>query len=123
MVLSKVQFLVQQYLLNSIREVTRQIPPYLIEPYIDASHLSYADDILLLADNLRALQNAVDVVSSGLKEIGLSVATSRTEFLVFELDIASNDTVYVGPATISSSSSFRYLGLPLELQLDPLGSL
>ena len=97
---------------SSIREVTRQIPPYLTEQYIDASHLSYADDILLLDNNLGVLQNATDVVYSRLKEIGLSVATSRKEFLVFEKEMASNDRIQVGFTTISSSSSFRYLGLP-----------
>ena len=102
---------------NSIRKVTRRIPQYLIEPYIDASRLSYAKDILLLADNLGLLKNAVDVVCSVLKEIGLSVATSKTEFLVFGTEIASNDTIQVGPATISSSSSFRYLGLPFEASI------
>ena len=32
---------------NAIRSATRHLPPYLIEPYVDVSHLSYADDILL----------------------------------------------------------------------------
>jgi len=62
----------------------------------------------ILADNFKALQNTVDIVCSGLKEIGLSVAISKTQFLVFGLDVASNNTIQVGPATISSSSSFRY---------------
>jgi hypothetical protein len=55
--------------------------------------LSYADDILLLADNLEALQITVDVVCPGLNEIGLSVAISKTEFLVFGPETASNDTI------------------------------
>ena len=40
---------------DDIRSAIRHLPPYLIEPYVDASHLSYVDDILLLSDDLQGL--------------------------------------------------------------------
>ena len=61
---------------DAIRSAIRHLPPYLIEPYVDASHLSYADDILLLSDDLQGLQKAVDSVCAALNGIELSVATS-----------------------------------------------
>ena len=88
-VLSKVLFLVRQIFNNSIRAVSQQTPSNFIEPYIDANYLSYANDILLMADSLDALKNAVDVVCSGLNEIGLSVANFKTEFLILGPEIAS----------------------------------
>ena len=66
---------------NSTRGFTRHIPPYLIEPYINANHLFYADDIFLLADNLGGTPER------------LSVATSNAEFLVFGLEITSCDII------------------------------
>ena len=61
---------------NAIRSVNRRLLPYSIEPYVDPSHFSYADDILLLSDDLQGLQKAVDSVCAALNGIGLSVATS-----------------------------------------------
>jgi len=58
-----------------------------------SNHLSCADDILLLAEYLGVLQNGADVVCPGLKEIDLFVANSKTEFLVFGKEIASNDAI------------------------------
>ncbi|XP_065571504.1 alpha-latrotoxin-Lhe1a-like [Artemia franciscana] len=90
---------------NSIREGTRQIPPCLIEPYIDASHFSYALSC-----------NAIDALCSGMKEIGLSIATSKTDIFFFGLEITSK--YYPNWShTIPSSSSFRYLGLPFETSI------
>ena len=47
---------------NAICWATCHLPPYLIEPYVDASHLSYTDDILLLSCDLQGLQKAADSV-------------------------------------------------------------
>ena len=46
--------------------VTGRIPHFLIELSIDQSHLSYADDILLLSDNMQSLQAAVNSLYAGL---------------------------------------------------------
>ena len=67
---------------NVIGCVTGSIPHFLIELSIDPSHLSYADDILLLSDNMQSLQAAVNSLYAGLSDIGLSVASAKTEFLV-----------------------------------------
>ena len=45
---------------NAIHCATRKILHFLIEPSIEGSHLSYADGILLLSDNLQLLQAAVN---------------------------------------------------------------
>jgi len=49
---------------------------------IDISHLSHSDDILLLSDNLISIQNAINILHSHLREIGLETKLSKTEFLV-----------------------------------------
>jgi len=99
---------------DAIRSAIRHLPPYLIEPYVDASHLSYADDILLLSDDLQELQKAVDSVCTALNGIGLSVAISKTEFLVFGSGSqqSPNAAIQVSPITVFASSSLKYLGLP-----------
>ena len=98
---------------NAIRSATRHLPPYLIESYVDASHLSYVDDILLLSDDLQGLQKAVDSVCTALNRIGLSVATSKTEFLVFSLGSQQSPdaAIQVSPIALFASSSLKYLGL------------
>ena len=68
---------------NTIRCATCTIPHFLIEPSIDASHLSCADDILLLSDNFRPLQAAVNSLYAGLSDTELAVTSAKTEFLVF----------------------------------------
>ena len=47
-------------LYKAICSATHQISLFLIEPSIGTSHLFYADDILLLSDNLQSLQAAVN---------------------------------------------------------------
>ena len=102
---------------NAIRVFTRHIPSYLIESYIDDSHLSYGSNILLLYNNVDAHQNVVDVFCSKLNEISLSVATSKIRFHVFRPETTSIDTSGVGPATISSSSSLRCFGPSFETSI------
>ena len=97
---------------NVIQTVIKNIHPFLIEPYVYVSHLCYVDNILLLSDDLQALQNAVRTVCSGLDEIGLQVACSKTELLVSGSSQQTSVTINVGPKTISASSSLNYLGLP-----------
>ena len=99
---------------DAIRSAIRHLPPYLIEPYVDASHFAYADDILFLSDYLQGLKKAVDSVCTALNGIGLSVATSKTEFLVFGSGSqqSPNVAIQVGPITVFASSSIKYLCLP-----------
>ena len=65
---------------NALRTVTKNILPFLFEPYIDVSHPCNADDILLLSDDLQVLQNTIHTVCSRLNEIGLQVAPSKLSF-------------------------------------------
>ena len=67
-----------------------------------------------LSDDLQGLQKAVDSVCAALNGIGLSVATSKTELLVFGSGSqqSPNAAIQVGPTTVFASSSLKYLGLP-----------
>ena len=99
--------------------LSEQFLPYLIEPLINTNHLSYADNFLLLADNLGALQNAINVVFSRLNENGLSLDTSKLSFKSLDQRSPCNGTIQVVLATISSFSSLRYLlclpfGMPIR---------
>ena len=49
------------------------MPPYVIDSHIDNSHLSYADDILLLPVNLSSMKRAVKDLQDSLSKIGLSI--------------------------------------------------
>ena len=66
---------------NAIRTAIWYLPPYVIDG-VDISHLSYADDILLFSDNLISIQNAINILHSHLREIGLEIEPTKTEFLV-----------------------------------------
>ncbi|XP_065582142.1 uncharacterized protein LOC136041414 [Artemia franciscana] len=110
---------------NAIRSACRHLPPYLIEPYVDASHLSYADDILLVSDDLQGLQKAVDSVCAALNGIGLQVVTSKTEHIVFGSGSQQfpNAAIQVGPTTVFAASSLKYLGLPFGSSIKAIRTL
>ena len=92
------------------RPGTKNIPPFLIESCIDVSHLCNQDDVLLLSNDLKVLQNTVDIVCSCLNEIGLQVTFSKTELLIYGLSQPPPVTINVDPVIISvSSSEFRVL--------------
>ena len=81
---------------------------------IDFSHLSYADDILLFLDNLISMQNAINILlHSHLREIGLEIEPSKTEFLVAnsKSDI-QHHSMRVRSLSIINKDSINYLGLP-----------
>jgi hypothetical protein len=67
---------------NVLRTATRNIPPYIIDGHIDNSHLSYADDILLLADKLSSMERAFEALQASLSTIGLAIEPSKTEFMI-----------------------------------------
>ena len=67
---------------NALRTATRNIPPYIIDGHIDISHLSYADDILLLADNLSSMERAFEALQASLSNISLAIEQSKIEFMI-----------------------------------------
>ena len=85
---------------------------------IDINHFSHADDILLFSDNLIAMQNAINILHSNLREIGLEIEPSKTEFLVAnsKCDIQYH-SIRVGSLNIINKDSIDYLGLPFGLSI------
>ena len=49
---------------------------------VDISDLSYANDILLFLDNLISMQTAINIWHSHLRETGLEIEPTKTEFPV-----------------------------------------
>ena len=96
---------------NAIRSATKSIEDFLIDDGIDASHLSYADDLLLISDNLESLQKAINAVSSALGDIGLTIEPSKTEFVVLNDETLPNRAVDVCGKTVLQKDKFEYLGL------------
>ena len=81
---------------NAICRVSRNIPPFLIDWLIDISHLSYADDFVLLAKDLDSLQSAVNIVQCSLSDIGLFLEPSKMEFIVFHPTSGVDESLLVG---------------------------
>jgi len=69
----------------------------------------YADDILLLSDNLQSLQAAINSLYAGLSDTGLSVASA--EFLIFVCHYPLDSKIQIGPDLIFASAFLKYLGL------------
>ena len=97
---------------NAIRTATSYLPPHVIDG-IDISNLSYADDILLISDNLISIQNAINILHSHLREIGLEIEPTKTEFLVANNNSDfQHHSIRVGSLNIFNNDSIKYLGLP-----------
>ena len=98
---------------DAIRSATRLIPPFVIKG-IDIRYLSYADDMLLFSDNLILMQNAINILNSHVREIGLEIEPSEIEFL--EANSKSDIQHYsirVGSLNIINKDSINYAGMPL----------
>ena len=89
----------------------KNISPYIIDGHIDISHLSYADDILLLADNLSSMERAFEALQASLSNIGLAIEPSKTEFMIVnQNEKTHSESLKVGSITLPKSDSLKYLG-------------
>lgn len=71
------------------------------------SHLRFADDIVLISEDVREAQNMLNILNKKSEEIGLKINTGKTQFmtnLVLSRNITLNDNY------LQQVSTYKYLG-------------
>lgn len=82
------------------------------------NNLRYADDCVVLADNLADLQDLMNRIVSHSERHGLFTNASKTKLLVFsKTNIVAN--LSINNIQIEQVNSFRYLGTIINNQCDP----
>jgi hypothetical protein len=92
---------------------------YVNEMYENVTMLLYADDLVLLGDNIGHLQRLLDNLSTFCSKWGLSVNMEKTKFMVFRNGgiIKGNEKVYFNGIRIRPTTYYKYLGLIISTRL------
>jgi len=86
---------------------------YVSEQYKDVNMLLYADDIVLIGDQVGRVQKLLNVLSSFCYRWGLSVNMDKTKMLVYRNGgiIRHNEKCYFNGIKIENVSYYKYLGV------------
>ena len=79
------------------------------------NNIRYADDGVLVCDNIVDLQQLVTIIGEYSKRIGLEINTKKTKFMIISrnLDALENSTITLNTKSIERVSKFKYLGTSL----------
>ena len=92
---------------------------YIDEDHPNVSMLLYADDLVLLGDNIGRVQHLLDNLSLFCTKWGLMVNMEKTKFMVFRNGgiVKGNEKVYFNGIRISTASYYKYLGVLISSRL------
>ena len=92
---------------------------YVNESHPNVSMLLYADDLVLLGDNIGRVQQLLNNLSTFCKKWGLSVNMEKTKFVVFRNGgiVKNNERVYLNGEKVKLVSYYKYLGLIVSSRL------
>ena len=81
--------------------------------------LLFADDIALLADTPRGLQNQLDILASAADEIGLTVNLDKTKVMVCRMGgyLAAKERWYFKGQRVDTVRTYKYLGFNITTKL------
>ena len=85
-----------------------QLLPGLVEIFI----LLFADDIVLLSDTARGLQNQIDILNTACKKLSLNVNKDKTKIMVFRKGgfLGKNDNWTMDGDILEVVNEYNYLG-------------
>lgn len=92
--------------------------------FVDQDHavnmLLYADDVVLVSDNVGDMQKLLCVMSNFCNKWGLQVNMSKTKFMVYRNGgiIKKNEKVYFNGEKIEPVTYYKYLGLLISSRLN-----
>lgn len=78
------------------------------------NNLRYADDTLILAENITDLKQIMESLYSKFEQYGLKINTSKTKYMVASKENNSNDTLTINGKPIEKVKKYRYLGVWLN---------
>lgn len=76
------------------------------------NNIRYADDTLLIVDNIDDLQHPVDAMGQHSKSMGLNINVKKTKFMIVtrESNAFSDSSIAFDAKLIERVSKFKYLG-------------
>ena len=81
------------------------------------NNIRYADDTILITDNIHDLQQLVNKVGEQSRSMGLNINTKKTKFMIISrhLNTFENSTITFNARPIERVEKFKYLGIwPFE---------
>ena len=104
---------IKQTILNECKGV------YIDESHANVTMLLYADDIVLVGDNIGHMQHLLDNLYAYCNTWGLTVNMDKTKFMIFRNGgiIKRNERLYYNGESITSVSYYKYLGLIMSTRL------
>jgi len=73
------------------------------------NNIRYADDTVLIADNMCDLQGLVNVVGEHSKGMGLKINANKTKYMIRQPDILRNVGLTSNGSSIERMNQFKYL--------------
>ena len=76
--------------------------------------LEYADDIVLVAPSIKAVNNLLDICELYSNDYSINFNPDKTKMIVFSKDYRFNSNVFFNNIKIEQVNSFKYLGFILS---------
>ena len=110
------------FYLNELIKVSRENlckGIYVNEEYQDVNMLLYADDVVIIGDQIRHVQNLLNILSSYCKKWGLKVNMLKTKMIVFRNGgiVKRNEKCYLDGVKIDIVKHYKYLGVLFSSRL------
>ena len=92
---------------------------YVSEEYKDVTMLLYADDLVLIGDQVGNVQNLLNILSDFCSKWGLKVNMDKTKMLVYRNGgiVKQNEKCFINGVKIESVSYYKYLGVLFSTRL------
>ena len=90
-----------------------------LENYNYIFHLLFADDIILVSDSIKGLQNQINILENQSRRLGLTINENKTQIVIFRKGgyIAKSEKWYYGNTALKIVNSYRYLGINFTTKL------
>ena len=104
------------FYLNELIKVCKQLPGVQINGDIEINMLLYADDLVIIGDNVGRVQRILNKLSQFCQKWGLAVNTKKTKAMIFRNGgiVKSTERFYLDGNVIENVSHYKYLGLPIS---------
>ncbi len=82
--------------------------------------IAYADDLVILAPSVRALQILIDIIDHEIKELDLSINSAKSVCMIFKYKYGQkmNPSIYLDNNKLNIVSEYRYLGFIVDCNLN-----
>lgn len=85
---------------------------------IRLNNLRYADDAVLLAENMQDLQGMLNDVITASEEYGLTLNVKKTKYMIVTKTEVPNEHLYVGGERLERVERYNYLGTSVNCSMD-----